>query len=242
MKTLLAIESSGFNCSVALLVGDKIYSKEAHGKRSHTEFLLGFIDELFVEAEIGKDQLDAMAFSAGPGGFTGIRLASSIAKSFAYALDIPVIAVSTLEAGAYSYLSENNSVDSVTVVSDARMDDVYCGSYQRVSGVAQTVSSVMLKKISADELLSLEAFNAKAITTEAVITDAEHLCQTNTSIEAHKPSISALELHATAIAKLGEYYWRQGASETALAASAIYLRDKTSWKNTEQQQQDKNNK
>ena len=225
MNIILAIESSAVNCSVVLRVGDAYYQRSATGKRSHTEFLLAFIDEVLNEAGVNASLIDAVAFSAGPGAFTGIRLACSVAKSFAYVLSIPVMAISTLEVAAFDYL-QSQPTKTVTVVSDARMDDVYIGSYGFTDGITKVLmDDAMIKRSE----LSLEMMN-----TDVLISDCQGLLQ-------HTLDISSLlycdvALDAKAVADIAAYKLASGEDlQDAFSVEAIYLRDKRSWKNIEQQ-------
>jgi hypothetical protein len=124
MNNILAIESSSSSCSVALSFNGKINIREDHGERTHTQFILPFIEELLNSENIKASDLDAIAFSAGPGSFTGIRLAASIAKSIAYAAKIPVIAISSLAAIAQSYVRIGKNSESCIVATDARMGEI----------------------------------------------------------------------------------------------------------------------
>lgn len=236
MPNILAIESSGKRCSVAILADGKLYSKETIGQRSHTEHLLSFIDELFETSGCDKTQLNAVAFSAGPGSFTGIRLASSIAKSFAYALDIPVVPVSTLKTAAFYHFSHHKS-ETVTVVSDARMGDVYYAVYKRQKSLLPDWAITVEQE---DRLMRLEAFSQTMLSGEALITDNIELLSDNDHAETLE--VLDIQLHAESVVRLAIGQLENGLYSSALQAQAIYLRDKTSWKNTEQQKKYKDNK
>lgn len=84
------------------------------------------IRQLLAEAELSLQQLDGIAFGAGPGSFTGLRIACGVAQGLAYALNLPVAAISTLEAVAEK-IAENN----VIVALDARMGEIYHAAYQK---------------------------------------------------------------------------------------------------------------
>ena len=82
--------------------------------------------EILAEAEWTLQQLDGIAFGSGPGSFTGLRIACGVAQGLAYALDLPVVGISTLEATA-----ERTDRDNVVVALDARMSEIYHAAYQR---------------------------------------------------------------------------------------------------------------
>ncbi|WP_445732070.1 tRNA (adenosine(37)-N6)-threonylcarbamoyltransferase complex dimerization subunit type 1 TsaB [Mariniflexile sp.] len=125
MNTLiLNIETATTNCSVALSRnGQTIILKEDYDKNySHAERLHVYIDAVLNEASITSKDLDAIAISKGPGSYTGLRIGVSAAKGLCFALDIPLISVSTLEALAHQV----NCNDGVIIAMlDARRMEVY---------------------------------------------------------------------------------------------------------------------
>src|SRR5690625_3624126 len=101
---LLALETSSSVCDVALLSSDgqsmtlRSQSHDATGE--HAERLLPMVDELLDQAGIRRQQLSAVAFGQGPGGFTGLRVACGVAQGIAFALGLPVIPIVSLHAAA----------------------------------------------------------------------------------------------------------------------------------------------
>lgn len=128
MTKILAIDASTDACSAALLVDNEVNERFMVIPKQHTNFILPMVDELLAEAKLSFKQLDAIAFGSGPGSFTGVRLAVSIAQGFAFAANLPVIGVSTLRALAQEVFVEFNH-PRVLVVQDARMQEVYFGEY-----------------------------------------------------------------------------------------------------------------
>lgn len=102
MALILNIETATTNCSVSISNdGEVIALKEtSEGGYSHGEKLHGFIHSVFKDAGISQLQIDAVAVSKGPGSYTGLRIGVSTAKGLCYALNKPLISVSTLEAVA----------------------------------------------------------------------------------------------------------------------------------------------
>lgn len=100
MSLILNIETATKNCSVSLSdKGQIVAIKELNeGKFSHAEKLHSFILELFKEADFLMSQIDAVAVSKGPGSYTGLRIGVSTAKGLCFALDKPLISISTLES------------------------------------------------------------------------------------------------------------------------------------------------
>src|SRR5512142_2628891 len=93
---LLAIDTATEACSAALLIGDTLIERSEIAPRRHAELILPMIESLLAEAGIGRRRLDGIAVGRGPGAFTGVRLAISVAQGIALGLDIPVAPVSSL--------------------------------------------------------------------------------------------------------------------------------------------------
>lgn len=126
---LLAFETATEACSVALWIDGEVRERFEVAPRRHAEFALPWADALLAEAGVAKRQLDAIAVGRGPGAFTGVRLAISLAQGIALALGLPVVPVSTLAtlaAGAGADIG-----DGVLAAIDARMGEVYAGAFTR---------------------------------------------------------------------------------------------------------------
>lgn len=121
---ILALETSTESGSCALLIGDAVVERRCPPGRPHSETLLPLIRELLAESGLTFKQLDAVAFGAGPGAFTGLRVACGVAQGLAVGAGLPVVPVCGLEAMAAT-------VGAPRVVSllDARMGEVYAAAY-----------------------------------------------------------------------------------------------------------------
>jgi tRNA threonylcarbamoyladenosine biosynthesis protein TsaB len=128
---LLAIETATESCSVALVHGEEVIARSEIAPRRHAERVLPMADELLAEAGLGRHALDGIAVGRGPGAFTGVRLAVSLAQGMALALDRPVVTVSSLAALA---LEAPEDDAAVLAVIDARMGELYAASYRRDGG------------------------------------------------------------------------------------------------------------
>jgi len=124
-----AFETSGEWCSVALWLEGEILSVEERAGQSHSERVLPMLDRLAAQAGVPLASLDAVAFGAGPGSFTGLRIACGVAQGIACARGIPAIGVSTLEA-----IAEESAEARVLACVDARMREVYCSAHERRQG------------------------------------------------------------------------------------------------------------
>ncbi|MGH8118461.1 MAG: tRNA (adenosine(37)-N6)-threonylcarbamoyltransferase complex dimerization subunit type 1 TsaB, partial [Rhodanobacteraceae bacterium] len=124
---LLAIETATEACSVALLHHDALIDRSELAPRRHAELVLPMADELLAEAGIARTQLDAVAMGRGPGAFTGVRLAVSVAQGLALALDIPVVPVSSLAVLA---MQAPRNGAAILAAIDARRAEIYAGAFR----------------------------------------------------------------------------------------------------------------
>lgn len=126
----LGIEAATDFCSVALDVDGEVTLREALAPRRHAELLLPWIRELLAESGQGFADLDSLAVSRGPGGFTSLRIGLGVAQGIALSRELPIHAVSTLAVLAHSADPEYRS-NHVLAVLDARMSEVYAGFFDR---------------------------------------------------------------------------------------------------------------
>lgn len=124
---ILAIESSALTASAAIAEDDLIIAEYmTNYKKTHSQTLMPMIEEICRMTETDIKTIGAVAVCAGPGSFTGLRIGAATAKGFALALDIPMIAVPTLEAMAYNFYAGS---ELIVPIMDARRDQVYTGVF-----------------------------------------------------------------------------------------------------------------
>jgi tRNA threonylcarbamoyladenosine biosynthesis protein TsaB len=125
---LLVLDTSTEFCSAALWLDGQIHARRVLAGQRHSSLLLPMVDELLRESAISLRQLDGIAYGAGPGSFTGLRIACAVTQGLAFGADLPVVGVSTLES-----IAVQTGADRVLTVLDARMAEVYWAAYQRES-------------------------------------------------------------------------------------------------------------
>lgn len=122
---LLALETSTRWLSVALWQDGEMLVRRADSHNGGSALVLPWVAELLAEAGLRHADLDAVAFGAGPGSFTGLRLACGVAQGLAFGLDRPAVAITTLEALVFAC-----GESRVFACLDARMGEVYVGTYE----------------------------------------------------------------------------------------------------------------
>lgn len=147
---LLGIDTSGMVASVAVLEDDILIGEYTlNYKKTHSQTLMPMLDELCNSLELDLESIDAIAVAVGPGSFTGLRIGAAAVKGLSFAIDKPVIEVSTLEGLAYQ-CSESSKV--VCPILDARRKQTYAAGF--------TFENVVTEVISEDAL-AIEEFIAK---------------------------------------------------------------------------------
>ncbi len=129
MAIILNIETATTNCSVSVAQNGALLSIKEHDtpNYSHSEQLHVFMEEVLMEASLGFSDLDAIAISKGPGSYTGLRIGVSAAKGLCFALDVPLISISTLQSMAYQLTVSPNEL--IIPVLDARRMEVYATAF-----------------------------------------------------------------------------------------------------------------
>ena len=144
---ILALETSTESGSCALLLGERISERRCPPGRPHSETLLPLIRELLAESGVKLAQLDAVAFGAGPGAFTGLRVACGVAQGLAVGAGLPVVPVCGLEAMAATV-----GAPRVLSLLDARMGEIYAAAYELGDGAYALNGSI---RVVAPETLEL---------------------------------------------------------------------------------------
>uniref|UniRef100_UPI0040484A27 tRNA (adenosine(37)-N6)-threonylcarbamoyltransferase complex dimerization subunit type 1 TsaB n=1 Tax=Algoriphagus sp. TaxID=1872435 RepID=UPI0040484A27 len=152
MARILSIETSTSICSVAIHEqGELLALAEIKEPGAHAEKLLVLVDEVFEKAGLSFGDLDAVAVSQGPGSYTGLRIGVSTAKGIAYALEIPLIGINTLQAMAASQPISQG--EFVVAVLDARRKEVYTQTFGDSLQELSSIEAVVLEEGIFDSIL-----------------------------------------------------------------------------------------
>jgi len=130
---ILAIDTSSNSCSVAIQYQGEIKTSCQIAPMQQAQLILPMINELLNHFDIKLEHLNAIAFACGPGSFTGLRIAASVAQGLAYAASLPVVPISSMAALAQSVYLEKQCQD-VLITLDARTDQIYWSIYQAKAG------------------------------------------------------------------------------------------------------------
>lgn len=236
MSNLLALETSTDACSVALQCGDRVLARHHVEPRAHNRLLLELIDELLAEAGLIPSQLDGLAFGRGPGSFTGLRIAAAVSQGIAWAGDVPVVAVSTLEVLAATALaSRAERPAGIFTLLDARMGECYWNGFRLAGGHLQGVTE--------DRLVTPAALEA-CVQDWVVADERANWCWVGDGLSAFAevavldrwPGSKFEGLLPDARQLLQLAAPRLAAGEGRLAAEAIphYLRDERRWRRMDQ--------
>ena len=213
---LLALETSTHMLSVALATDRGIIERSAYCASGGSDRLLPWVQEVLDEAGIALADIDAVAFGAGPGSFTGLRLACAAAQGLAYGAGLPVIAIGTLEA-----LAQASGTGRIYACLDARMNEVYSAAFE-VS--ADSMIQVMDASVAAPNAVPLPPGRGWKGCGDGFATYGEALAtRLGSALSTTDPQVPPL---ACAVAQLAARRWRAGATLSPADAAPIYVRDK----------------
>lgn len=157
MAVILNLETSTSVCSVALSKdGAVVFNRQNFEGHSHATHLGTFVEEALAYCKSNHLPLEAIAISCGPGSYTGLRIGTSTAKGLCYALDIPLIAINTLEVLACELLFDFNIDEEALLcpMIDARRMEVYSAIYDRALTAFKPVSADIIDETSYTEFLT----------------------------------------------------------------------------------------
>ncbi len=174
MSYILSLETATSVCSVALLHNKEIKaSSHLFIGQSASSKLAVMIDELLNRCDMTPAQLNAVAVSAGPGSYTGLRIGVATAKGLCYALGIPLIAINTLESMVSKVSDQYPRGTLLCPMLDARRMEVYCLVTDSTREMLEPTQAKVIDEESFGELLSTKKivfFGNGAIKCQEVIT------------------------------------------------------------------------
>jgi tRNA threonylcarbamoyladenosine biosynthesis protein TsaB len=225
---LLALDTATERMVVAVVAGERAWCAVEDGGARASLRLLPLAFELLQAAGLAPAQLDAIAFGRGPGAFTGLRTACSVAQGLALGLDRPVLPIDSLALVAEA-ARRRHGTDTLWVTMDARMNEVYAGAYRFVQGRWQADVTPALFTLPALHAAwsdapptavagsALAAFGARLHTGSAQRLDDDH------------------DARVQALAALSRAGWAHGEAVDAAQALPLYLRDKVALTTAERQ-------
>jgi tRNA threonylcarbamoyladenosine biosynthesis protein TsaB len=216
---VLALDTATERMAVAVVAGEHAWCAVEDGGARASLRLLPLAFELLQSAGLAPAQLDAIAFGRGPGAFTGLRTACSVAQGLALGLDRPVLPIDSLALVAEA-ARQRHGTDTLWVTMDARMDEVYAGRYRFVQGRWQADAPPALFTLPALHA-AWQAAPPTAVAGSALAAIGERL---------HTGSAQRLDedsgARAQALAALARAAWQHGEAVDAAQALPLYLRDK----------------
>lgn len=216
---LLAIDTSASACSLALITDQDIHVSHEIAPMQQARMVLPAIDALLKSANIESKDLDAIAYACGPGSFTGVRIAGSVAQALSFAHQKPLIAVSSLAALAQAAY-EQYPCSSYAIAIDARMNQLYWATY----------------KINADGWAEIEQKEIVCSAQEIILPHQDNWYGLGDAWVAYKEALHADMIKQTiktdtsdlitgkAIALLAKIKFEKGEWDKAGYAQPVYLR------------------
>jgi len=226
MTSFLTIETSTPACSVALQVDGVMRYKYSQEPRSHTKLVMAMVNELVAEAGLTVQDLDAIGVTVGPGSFTGLRIGFATVQGLAFAADLPVVAVSTLQTLVATYLRscpEQHNIQAAPIVAvlDARMGEYNLGSYvSTANGELSALAEDQL--LNGDQALAfIEKHHPQAIVGEAGQLLAADSDWSDRLVQVFPSAVDLLAVTATEYAA--------GRAQAAESIELVYLRGTEAW-------------
>ncbi len=220
--TFLAFDTATETMSVALAHEGRVHVHEAPGGALSSAALIPAILGLLARAGIGLAQLDALAFGRGPGAFTGLRTACSVAQGIAFGAGKPVLPIDTLLAVAEdARVQQASAVPELRVwaAMDARMNEVYAAQY--------AFDGALWRVLDAPMLVTPQALHTRWLA------DAPQ-CVAGNALTVFAPLLATTDAlrvpqaapRATALLTLAQAMWDAGGAVDAALALPLYVRDK----------------
>ena len=217
---LLALDTATERMAVAVVAGANEHVAQEEGGARTSQRLLPLAFELLQRAGLGARDLDAIAFGRGPGAFTGLRTACSVAQGLALGIGCPVLAIDSLAVVAEDARLRHGET-ALWVMMDARMDEAYAAPYTFVDGHWRAGRAPALYTLAALQA-AWQQEPAPAVAGTALAAFGARLSCTGARRWQH----AAGSDRASALARLARAAWARGDAVDAAQALPLYLRDK----------------
>ena len=223
---ILAFDTSTEYLSLALLKGGETSSYDCNAGQTHSQIILPQIQALLDSANLQLSDLQGIAFGAGPGSFTGVRIAAGVAQGLGFGANLPVVSACTLLA-----LAEASGADKVIACLDARMGEVYHAAYEKINDEWQCIIEPGLHKPDAVPAIAGAGWVGAGSGWQ---TYAEQLSFAYAAqLHATQPQLLPT---AEAILKLALPIFAKGEAKSASEAMPIYIRNRVALKTVEREQ------
>jgi len=224
---LLAIDTSTDFCSVAASRGEALVSRHEPAGQRQGEMILGMVEAVLIDARLELSQIDGIAFGAGPGSFTGLRIAAGVTQGLALARGVGVVGIGSLLALAEEASDEAADAQIISCL-DAHMGEVYHAAYRRAGARWEEVCAPGLYKPEAVPVMSGDEWTGCG---DGFAAYRERLeARLGGSVSEIRPEAGPT---ARAVLKLAMPRFAAGESMDAAAALPVYLRDKVALKTSE---------
>ncbi len=226
MPNYIAIDASTEACSVALKLENTVISEFEICPQSHSLVLLPMVDRLLKQADCQLSDLDGLIFGRGPGSFTGVRIGVGVAQGLAFAADLPVVGISTLQTMAQQAYQKYQQEEVIAAI-DARMSEIYSGFY-RLNDQGIMTAVVDETVLPPAELGGYLAAYTKQAYGVGSGWDAYH--EVLQVLKSNQGTPEILFPDAQAMLTIAEPEFNAGRTVTAEQAQPVYVRDTVSWK------------
>jgi tRNA threonylcarbamoyladenosine biosynthesis protein TsaB len=216
--TVIAIDTATEQCSVALLRGERLVEHTETVGQRHSDRVLPMLDSVLAEGATGLSDVDAFAFGAGPGSFTGLRIACGVVQGLAYACARQVIPVGNLRALAAAAFAQRPQCPTALVAIDARMHEAYCAVYRNDDEVSELRAPAL-------ELPSALPAIAREMTAQLAAGDALVLSIADWGEQRATEQLTVLRATAGDMARLARIDFALGCAVRAADAMPVYVRD-----------------
>lgn len=223
---LLAFDTSTEYLSLAIMRDDVLFKYDVLAGQTHSQIILLQIQALLSQATLTLQALDGLAFGAGPGSFTGVRIAAGVAQGLGFGANLPVVGICTLMA-----LAEASGASKVIACLDARMGEVYHAVYVRNTTSWQVIIEPGLYKPEAVPMIVGDDWVGvgSGWSTYGALLAVAYSGQ----IQSIQPDLLPV---ASAVLALAQPVFEAGEAKPAEHAMPIYIRNRVALKTAEREQ------